>query len=272
MDVTVLVTPRPAALAPRTRATQVDPPEGAPAWPAAARRRGRRAGAAAGQGEPALGCVRICGELRKPGIRVGATTVGTLLRRHGWARRRGAAGRPGHSSSKPCRGVVACDLLTVETSWLQTPDVLFFIQVSTRQVVAAGVTAQPDSAWVARQARNAAMDLNDRQLSTRVPAPRPRRQVHQWLRHRVPRRTRGGHPHADPGAASERLRRAVGADRPGGVPGLDAGAGPAPPAAAAGRLRPALQPAATAPRPWVARSPAWGAAFKGRQRSPGQAS
>jgi hypothetical protein len=55
----------------------------------------------------------------------------------------------------------------VETIWLQTPYVLFFIQVSTRQVMAVGVTAQPDSAWVTQQARNATMDLCDRQVSTR---------------------------------------------------------------------------------------------------------
>jgi putative transposase len=29
------------------------------------------------------GCMRICGELRELGIRVGATTIRTLLRRHG---------------------------------------------------------------------------------------------------------------------------------------------------------------------------------------------
>jgi putative transposase len=63
--------------------------------------------------------------------------------------------------------IVACDFFTVETSWLKTLHVLFFIQVSTRQVVAVGVTTQPDSTWVSQQARNATMDLNDRQLSTR---------------------------------------------------------------------------------------------------------
>jgi transposase InsO family protein len=62
---------------------------------------------------------------------------------------------------------VACDFFTVETIWLQTLYVLFFIQLSTRQVVALGVTAKPDSAWVTQQARNAMMELNDRQLSTR---------------------------------------------------------------------------------------------------------
>jgi hypothetical protein len=33
--------------------------------------------------------------------------------------------------------------------------------------VAVGVTAQPDSSWVPQQVRNATMELNDRQVSTR---------------------------------------------------------------------------------------------------------
>jgi len=55
----------------------------------------------------------------------------------------------------------------VETIWLQTLYVLFFVQLSTRQVVVAGVTVSPDAAWVTQQARNATMDLNDRELSVR---------------------------------------------------------------------------------------------------------
>jgi putative transposase len=114
------------------------------------------------------GCVRICGELRKLGIRVGATTIRTLLRRHGLGP---APRRTGPSWTQFLRaqaeGIVACDLFTVETIRLKTLHVLFFIQLSTRRVVAAGVTAHPDSAWVTQQARNAAMDLNDRGVSIR---------------------------------------------------------------------------------------------------------
>jgi len=55
----------------------------------------------------------------------------------------------------------------VETIWLQTLSVLFLIHVSTRRVVLAGVTASPDSAWVTQQARNATMDLHDRELAVR---------------------------------------------------------------------------------------------------------
>ncbi len=118
---------------------------------------------------PRWGCVRICGELRKLGIRVGATTIRTLLRRHGLGP---APRRSGPSWTQFLRtqaeGIVACDVFTVETIRLKTLFVLFFIQLSTRRVVAAGVvTANPDSAWVTQQARNVAMDLDDRGVSIR---------------------------------------------------------------------------------------------------------
>src|SRR6266511_2444679 len=67
------------------------------------------------------GCVRICGELRKLGIRVGATTIRTLLRRHGFGP---APRRTGPSWTQFLRaqaeGIVACDLFTVETIRLKT--------------------------------------------------------------------------------------------------------------------------------------------------------
>jgi putative transposase len=62
---------------------------------------------------------------------------------------------------------VACDFFTVETIRLKTLYVLSFIQLSTRRVVAVGVTAHPDSAWVTQQARNAAMGLGDQGVSIR---------------------------------------------------------------------------------------------------------
>src|SRR6266567_4348188 len=115
------------------------------------------------------GCVRICGELRKLGIRVGATTIRTLLRRHGLGP---APRRTGPSWTQFLRaqaeGIVACDFFTVETIRLKTLYVLFFIHLSSRRVVLAGVTANPDAAWVTQQGRNVAMDLNDQSLAVRI--------------------------------------------------------------------------------------------------------
>jgi putative transposase len=55
-------------------------------------------------------------------------------------------------------GILATDFFTVETVRLKTLHVLFFIELSTRRVQLAGVTAHPDSAWVTHQARNLAID------------------------------------------------------------------------------------------------------------------
>jgi putative transposase len=108
---------------------------------------------------PRWGCVRIQGELRKLGIRIGATTIRTLLRRHGLGP---APRRNGPSWAEFLRaqaeGVLACDFFTVETVWLRTLYVLFWIEHGSRRVHLAGVTANPDCAWVTQQARNLAID------------------------------------------------------------------------------------------------------------------
>jgi transposase InsO family protein len=108
---------------------------------------------------PKWGCVRIQGELRKLGVRVGTTTIRSLLRRAGL----GPAPRRGGPSwaellRAQAEGIVACDFFTVETVWLRTLYVLFFIEHGTRRVRVAGVTAHPDGAWMRQQARNLAVD------------------------------------------------------------------------------------------------------------------
>ena len=117
---------------------------------------------------PRWGCVRIGGELRKLGIRVGATTIRTLLRT---ARLGPAPRRTGPSWTEFLRaqagGIIACDFFTVETAWLRTLYVLAFIELGSRRIHVSASTAHPDSAWVTQQARNLAMDLDDRSTPIR---------------------------------------------------------------------------------------------------------
>jgi putative transposase len=77
--------------------------------------------------------VRIQGELRKLGIRVGATTIRSILRRSGLgpAPRRGGPSW-GEFLRAQAQGMLACDFFTVETAWLRTLCVLFFIEHGSR--------------------------------------------------------------------------------------------------------------------------------------------
>jgi putative transposase len=113
---------------------------------------------------PRWGCLRIQGELRKLGIRVGATTIRTLLRTGGLGPAPRCTGPTWSEFLRAqARGTMACDFFTVETVQLKTLYVLFGIEVGTRRVHLAGVTNHPDSAWVTQQGRNVAMDLDDQQ-------------------------------------------------------------------------------------------------------------
>jgi transposase InsO family protein len=111
---------------------------------------------------PRWGCVRIQGELRGLGIRVGATTIRSILRRSSLGP---APRRSGPSWSEFLRaqatGILACDFFTVETVFLKTLYVLFFIEIGTRRVHVTGATTNADVAFVTQQARNLAFDRDD---------------------------------------------------------------------------------------------------------------
>jgi hypothetical protein len=111
---------------------------------------------------PRWGYVRIVGECRSPGGRVSVTSVRRVLRRHGLgpALRRGGPIWTQFLRTQ-ARGLLATDFFTVETVGLTRLYVLFVVEVQRRFVHLGGITAHPTGVWVAQQARNLLMDLQE---------------------------------------------------------------------------------------------------------------
>jgi putative transposase len=108
---------------------------------------------------PRWGYLRIVGEARKLCVSVSATSVRTILRRHGLgpAPQRARKGPTWVAFLRAqAAGTLTMDFVSVETVTLTRLYVLFFIEVQTRQVHLAGVTAHLSGAWVTTRNRSPA--------------------------------------------------------------------------------------------------------------------
>src|SRR5262245_26574813 len=105
---------------------------------------------------------RIHGEMVKLGFRISHMQVARILRSQGIPpapRRSQTTWR--EFVRQHAAQMLACDFFTVETAWLQRLHVLFFIEIASRKVHLADITANPTGEWVAQQARNLAWRLQD---------------------------------------------------------------------------------------------------------------
>ena len=111
---------------------------------------------------PRWGYVKIQGELRKLGIRVGASSIKRLLLREGLgpAPRRGPTW--GEFLRSQAEGIWACDFFTVETALLKTLYVLFFIESGSRRLHVTAATPHPNGTFATQQARNLCFKLDER--------------------------------------------------------------------------------------------------------------
>jgi hypothetical protein len=115
------------------------------------------------QENPRWGYGKIQGELIKLSFQVSQSTIRNILDRHGIQPapvRNGSIGWRNlmdHYKEQ----ILACDFFTVETIWLQTIYVLFFIELGSRQVRIVGITANPNQIWITQQARQLVWDLQE---------------------------------------------------------------------------------------------------------------
>lgn len=116
-----------------------------------------------------FGYGKIVGELLKLGFQVSLTTVRNVLDRYGIQPapvRNGSIGWR-HLMTHYKEQILACDFFTVETIFLQTYYVLFFIELGSRQVHFAGITTNPNQIWITQQARQLVWELSDREKPLR---------------------------------------------------------------------------------------------------------
>jgi transposase InsO family protein len=112
---------------------------------------------------------RIVGELQGLGIPISATTVRTILIRHGLPpapQRDELSWR--NFVRQQAATTLACDFFTVETAWLKRIYVLFFLSLERRRIEFVACTPNPTGAWTAQQARNLLMTIDDQRQPLRL--------------------------------------------------------------------------------------------------------
>ena len=203
---------------------------------------------------PRWGYLRIVAECRHLGVRVSATSVRRILRRHriSPAPRRGG---PTWSQFLQAGGLLACDFFTVETVGLTRLYVL-----CCRGGATAGAPGRDHRTSHRRLGRPAgpqpAHGPGPAGALVPVSDPRPRRQVHRGVRRGVRGGRCAGAADSAAGTARQRLRGKVGAYRAQRLSGLDTDLERATAAPGPHRVPAALQhrPAASRPRPATTRS------------------
>jgi putative transposase len=112
---------------------------------------------------PTWGYRRIHGELVGLGYRLAPSTIWLTLKQAG------IDPAPQRTSqtwrqflTTQATTILACDFLHVDTLLFTRLYVLFLMEQSNRRVHVLGITANPTGEWVAQQARNLLMDLEDR--------------------------------------------------------------------------------------------------------------
>jgi hypothetical protein len=110
------------------------------------------------------GYYKIEGELTKLGFDVSLTTVRNVLSRNGIIPAPVRYGSIGWKTmfNHYKEQLLCCDFFVVESLFLRTYYVLFFLEVGTRRVHLAGITANPNGQWVAQQARQYTWAIEER--------------------------------------------------------------------------------------------------------------